>query len=257
MLFALSALAITTHVSIMLAGFALGLVVTCDRRAEAAGPPAARRSPRASSRRCSSSGSAPRFRSANWASIPSSSGWEWRSAWVRCWRTARAGCSGQPLPLAALAAAQLGVPVAAATLGTESNAARPGGAVGADPRCLGHDRRRPRSPVPCSSGVNAVEAPTTRRRSARAVGVRTDAVGPLERTAQRERRAVADLARDRGDRVESPDRSMSAASASRQPVRNAIGDSPTRSVNRRANIARELPTAAARFATVHGWSGLW
>ena len=40
---------------------------------------------------------------------------------VRCWRTARAGCSGQPLTLAVLSAAQLGVPVAAATLGAEGH----------------------------------------------------------------------------------------------------------------------------------------
>ena len=60
-----------------------------------------------------------------------------------------------------------------------------------------------------------------------AVRVRADAVGALERAAQRERRAVADLAGDRGDAWLRSARSRSAASASRQPVRKAIGGSPT------------------------------
>src|SRR5690606_35705938 len=50
-------------------------------------------------------------------------------------------------------------------------------------------------------------------------------------------------------------RSRSAASASRHPVRYAIGGSPTSSVNRRASEARETPTSAASAATVHGRAG--
>ena len=45
---------------------------------------------------------------------------------MRCWRTASGRLTGQPLALAALAAAQLGVPVAAATLGTEQHLLAPG-----------------------------------------------------------------------------------------------------------------------------------
>ncbi len=52
-------------------------------------------------------------------------------------------------------------------------------------------------------------------------------------------------------------RSRSAASAIRQPVRNAIGGSPTSSWKRRASVARETPASSASSATVHGWAGLW
>jgi hypothetical protein len=44
--------------------------------------------------------------------------------------------------------------------------------------------------------------------------------------------------------------------ASRQPVRNRIGGSPTSSVKRRASAARETPVPAASDATVQGWAGL-
>ena len=49
--------------------------------------------------------------------------------------------------------------------------------------------------------------------------------------------------------------SRSAASVSRQSVRKAIGGSPTSSVKRRANAARETPARSASSATVHGCSG--
>ena len=52
-------------------------------------------------------------------------------------------------------------------------------------------------------------------------------------------------------------RSRSAASAMRQPVRNAIGGSPTSSLKRRASAARETPVASASSATVHGCAGSW
>ena len=76
----------------------------------------------------------------------------------------------------------------------------------------------------------------------------------LERGAERERAAVADLAAT-APTVASGSRSRSAASASRQPVRNAIGGSPTSSVKRRASAARETPASAASAATVHGCAG--
>src|SRR3546814_4770418 len=41
------------------------------------------------------------------------------------------------------------------------------------------------------------------------------------------------------------------------PIWNAIGGSPTSSVNRRARAARDAPASAASEATVHGWAGLF
>ena len=54
---------------------------------------------------------------------------------------------GQPLTLAVLAAAQLGVPVAAATLGTEQHLLAAGRTVGVDAGRVGDDRGRRRSRV--------------------------------------------------------------------------------------------------------------
>jgi Kef-type K+ transport system membrane component KefB len=89
-LFGLAALAVATHVSIMLAGFALGLV----RSANPAGSPGScSASPRASSGRCSSCGSAPHCRYASSPTIPSSSPSASASVSERCWPIARAGCS--------------------------------------------------------------------------------------------------------------------------------------------------------------------
>ena len=124
-LFALGALALTTHVSIMLAGFALGLVVS------AAGEP------RRLARQL--------FGIADGFFSPLFFVWLGASLQVRelAERPAYillgvglgvgavlAHCigrlMGQPLALAALAAAQLGVPVAAATLGTEQHLLSPG-----------------------------------------------------------------------------------------------------------------------------------
>lgn len=91
-LFGLSAVALATHVSIMLAGFALGLVVSAIG-SPAGWPGSCSASPTGSSPRCSSSGSVPRYRCANSATIPNSS----RS--VQLWasapysRTPQAGCS--------------------------------------------------------------------------------------------------------------------------------------------------------------------
>ena len=94
MLFGLAALAVSTHVSIMLAGFALGAGRRGHRGAAPAWLVSSSASPRASSRRCSSSGSAPHFRCANSVRPSrSSSCWEWVSASARSSRTARAGCS--------------------------------------------------------------------------------------------------------------------------------------------------------------------
>ncbi len=124
-LFTLAALALTTHVSIMLAGFALGLVV------------AAAGEPRRLARQL--------FGITDGFFSPLFFVWLGASLQVRelAERPAYillgvglglgavlAHCAGrlvgQPLPLAALAAAQLGVPVAAATLGTEQHLLSPG-----------------------------------------------------------------------------------------------------------------------------------
>ena len=119
MLFGLAALAISTHVSIMLAGFALGLVV------------AAIGEPRRLARQLFGItegffgplffvwlGASLQVRDLGDASR-SSSGSASRSVSGRSWRTASAGCSGSRCRWRVLSAAQLGVPVAAATLGTE------------------------------------------------------------------------------------------------------------------------------------------
>jgi Kef-type K+ transport system membrane component KefB len=125
MLFALSALATTTHVSIMLAGFALGLVVSGVGE------------PKRLARQLL--GVSEGFFS------PLFFVWLGASLQVRDLGShpeliglgvgLGAGAVlahlvgrlvGQPLPLAAMAAAQLGVPVAAATLGTELNLLGPG-----------------------------------------------------------------------------------------------------------------------------------
>ncbi|WP_431238484.1 cation:proton antiporter [Mycolicibacterium aichiense] len=118
-LFALAALAITTHVSIMLAGFALGLAV------KAAGEP--RRLARqlfgiteglfsplffvwlGASLQVRELGDHPAY-------ILLGIGLGIGAVLAHC----AARLTGQPLALAALAAAQLGVPVAAATLGTQN-----------------------------------------------------------------------------------------------------------------------------------------
>jgi len=125
MLFTLSALATSTHVSVMLAGFALGLVVS------GIGEP--KRLARqllgvsegffaplffvwlGASLQVRELGERPEF-------IGLGVGLGVGAVLAHC-----AGrILGQPLPLGALAAAQLGVPVAAATLGTESNLLGPG-----------------------------------------------------------------------------------------------------------------------------------
>jgi hypothetical protein len=91
-LFSLSALAVATHVSIMLAGFALGLVVAMIGE------------PRRLARQLfgiTEGFFGPLFfvwlgaslRYASWPTIPSSSSSESVSVPGRCWRTARAGCS--------------------------------------------------------------------------------------------------------------------------------------------------------------------
>ena len=125
MLFTLSALATSTHVSVMLAGFALGLVVS------GIGEP--KRLARqllgvsegffaplffvwlGASLQVRELGERPEF-------IGLGVGLGVGAVLAHC-----AGrILGQPLPLGALAAAQLGVPVAAATLGTQSNLLGPG-----------------------------------------------------------------------------------------------------------------------------------
>jgi Kef-type K+ transport system membrane component KefB len=123
--FALAALAVKTHVSIMLAGFALGLVVAC------VGEP--RRLARqlfgitegffgplffiwlGASLQVRELASHPKF-------IVLGVGLGLGAVLAHC-----AGrLLGQPLTLAALSAAQLGVPVAAATIGTEEHLLTPG-----------------------------------------------------------------------------------------------------------------------------------
>jgi len=125
MLFTLSALATSTHVSVMLAGFALGLVVS------GIGEP--KRLARqllgvsegffaplffvwlGASLQVRELGERPEF-------IGLGVGLGVGAVLAHC-----AGrILGQPLPFGALAAAQLGVPVAAATLGTQSNLLGPG-----------------------------------------------------------------------------------------------------------------------------------
>ncbi len=128
LLFALGALALRTHVSVMLAGFALGLVIA------AVGEP----------------------RRLAWQLFGITEGffsplffiWLGASLQVRELSTnpkfillgvglglggvlahAVGRLCGQPLPLAILAAAQLGVPVAAATIGTEQHVLAPGEAA--------------------------------------------------------------------------------------------------------------------------------
>ena len=79
--------------------------------------------------------------------------------------------TGQPIPLGVLAAAQLGVPIAAATLGTEQNLLGPGepsalilGAIVTSPS----RQRRPRWPSGLRTAVTSV--PRTRRRRRLRVG---------------------------------------------------------------------------------------
>jgi Kef-type K+ transport system membrane component KefB len=124
-LFALAALAVATHVSIMLAGFALGLAV------KAAGEP--RRLARqlfgiteglfgplffvwlGASLQVRELGDHPAY-------ILLGVGLGFGAVLAHC----VGRLTGQPLALAALAAAQLGVPVAAATLGTQKHLLAPG-----------------------------------------------------------------------------------------------------------------------------------
>lgn len=125
MLFALAALAITTHVSIMLAGFALGLVVGGIGE------------PKRLARQLlgiTEGFFAPLFFVWLGASLQVHELAE-RPEFIGLGLALGAGAvaahcagrlTGQPLPLGALAAAQLGVPVAAATLGTELRLLGPG-----------------------------------------------------------------------------------------------------------------------------------
>jgi Kef-type K+ transport system membrane component KefB len=124
-LFALAALAVTTHVSIMLAGFALGLAV------KAAGEP------RRLARQLfgvTEGLFGPLFFVWLGASLQVRELGE-RPAYILLGIALGVGAvlahcvgrlTGQPLALAALAAAQLGVPVAAATLGTQNHLLSPG-----------------------------------------------------------------------------------------------------------------------------------
>jgi len=125
MLFSLAALATTTHVSIMLAGFALGLVINGigepKRLArQLLGVSEGFFSPLffvwlGASLQVRDLGEHPEF-------IGLGVGLGVGAVLAHC----AARLLGQPLPLGALAAAQLGVPVAAATLGTERNLLSPG-----------------------------------------------------------------------------------------------------------------------------------
>ena len=125
LLFALAALAITTHVSIMLAGFALGLVVNAIGE------------PKRLARQLlgiSEGFFGPLFFVWLGASLQVRELAD-RPEFIALGVTLGLGavlahCTGrvlgQPLPLGAIAAAQLGVPVAAATLGTEQHLLGPG-----------------------------------------------------------------------------------------------------------------------------------
>jgi Kef-type K+ transport system membrane component KefB len=125
MLFVLSALAVSTHVSIILAGFALGLVVNGIGE------------PKRLTRQLlgiSEGFFGPLFFVWLGASLQVRELGE-RPEFIGLgvalgFGAVLAHCAGrmlgQPLPLGALASAQLGVPVAAATLGTESNLLGPG-----------------------------------------------------------------------------------------------------------------------------------
>ncbi len=120
LLFALSALAVATHVSIMLAGFALGLVIAMvgePRRLarQLFGVTEGFFSPLffvwlGASLQVRDLGSHPKF-------ILLGLGLGVGAVLAHC----VGRLLGQPLPLALLAAAQLGVPVAAATIGTEEH----------------------------------------------------------------------------------------------------------------------------------------
>lgn len=125
MLFSLSALATSTHVSIMLAGFALGLVVNGIGE------------PKRLARQLlgvSEGFFAPLFFVWLGASLqvrdlgahPEFIGLGLALGVGAVLAHCVGRFTGQPLPLGALAAAQLGVPVAAATLGTERNLLSPG-----------------------------------------------------------------------------------------------------------------------------------
>ena len=95
MLFGLAALAVGTHVSIMLA--ASPWVWWSPRSVSPGGWPVnCSVSPRDSSGRCSSSGWAPRCRCAIWGRIRSSSPSVSRSAWAPSWPTRSAGSSSNP-----------------------------------------------------------------------------------------------------------------------------------------------------------------
>lgn len=125
LLFALSALAVTTHVSIMLAGFALGLVINGIGE------------PKRLARQLlgiTEGFFGPLFFVWLGASLQVRELAD-DPAFIGLGLALGAGAVvahgvgrlvGQPLPLAAMAAAQLGVPVAAATLGTEQGLLAPG-----------------------------------------------------------------------------------------------------------------------------------
>jgi Kef-type K+ transport system membrane component KefB len=125
MLFALAALAISTHVSIMLAGFALGLAINAVGE------------PKRLARQLlgvSEGFFGPLFFVWLGASLQVRELVD-RPAFIGLGVALGAGAvlahcvgrlAGQPLPLGAMAAAQLGVPVAAATLGTEQGLLGPG-----------------------------------------------------------------------------------------------------------------------------------
>ena len=198
-LFTLCALAVTTHVSIMLAGFALGLVISAVGE------------PRRLARQL--------FGITEGFFGPLFFVWLGASLQVRelgqhPWLillgvglgvgAMLAHCVGrlfgQPLTLAVLSAAQLGVPVAAATLGTEQHLLARGRTFGVDARRTDNrgdhiDRRSAGGPSSERRGIQS----TFRIGGIGAVGVRADAVGPFECAAQRERGAVADLPGHRGD----------------------------------------------------------
>ena len=155
-LFALAALAVSTHVSIMLAGFALGLVIA------SVGEP--RRLARqlfgitegffgplffvwlGASLQVRELGSHPKF-------ILLGAGLGLGAVLAHC----VGRLLGQPLTLAVLSAAQLGVPVAAATIGTEQHLLRRRRSIGVDVGCLADDRGR----LDCGRIGGARSSPTS------------------------------------------------------------------------------------------------
>ena len=199
-LFVLCALATTTHVSIMLAGFALGLVVAGIGTASPAGTsavrhhrgllrPAVLRLARLRRCRCANSASA---RASSCSAVGPGS-------WCPACALRRAG-TGPAADPGGVVGSTTRCTRRRSDAGHRGAPARRRRAVGVDARRAADDRvnvdrgdaRRSAS----ESGFQRVSGVGGRR----SVRVRADAVGPFERAAQRERRAVADLPRDRGDR---------------------------------------------------------